>query len=289
MSDRNSRIASLRPTLSRRELLAGAGIAALSAAEPWRMRLSTSSVHFHTLPVEEACARIAALGFEAVDFWPARFKCPHLDQIADRLGASGLRELLARHKLALCGFTCYLTSPYSRYAEILGKAGGGVLIREARYGKVTDLNAQMRDLMEGLKPELEAAERFGYHIAVENHSGSILNSLDSWKAFLDLARHPRLGIALAPFHLQRERIPVEDVIALAGKRILFFYAWQNEPGKNQLPGAGPADFTPWLKALAAAGYTGYVNPFMHGEVEPDEMSPALAGARRYLLDCRGKF
>lgn len=253
------------------------------------MRLSTSSVHFRTLPVEDACARIAALGFEAVDFWPARFKCPHLDEIAARLGAAGLRDLLARYKLALCAFTCYLTSPYRHYARILGEAGGGVLIREARYGKVTDLTAQMRDLMESLKPELDAAGELGYHIAIENHSGSILNSVDSWKAFLEMGGHPRLGIALAPYHLERARIPVEEIIALAGRRILFFYAWQNQPGLNQLPGAGPADFTPWLKGLAAAGYPGYVNPFLHGEVEPDAMSLALGESRGYLLECRRRF
>ncbi len=53
---------------------------------------------------------------------------------------------------------------------------------------------------------------------------------------------------------------------------------------DQLPGTGPADFTPWLRALAKVEYRGYVNPFMHGEVEPDAMSAALAKARRYLLD-----
>ena len=31
-------------------------------------------------------ARIAALGFEAVDIWSAYDKCPHLDDAATRLG-----------------------------------------------------------------------------------------------------------------------------------------------------------------------------------------------------------
>ena len=34
-----------------------------------KLRLSTSSVHFKGLPIEQACERIAALGFEAVDIW----------------------------------------------------------------------------------------------------------------------------------------------------------------------------------------------------------------------------
>ena len=33
----------------------------------WRMRLSTSSIHFMKLPIEQACERIAKLGFKAID------------------------------------------------------------------------------------------------------------------------------------------------------------------------------------------------------------------------------
>ncbi|MEF8787664.1 MAG: hypothetical protein V5A84_01210 [Planctomycetota bacterium] len=42
---------------------------------------------------------------------------------------------------------------------------------------------------------------------------------------------------------------------------------------------------PWLEALAEIEYDGYINPFMHGEVEPDEMADHLAAARRYLVTC----
>ena len=56
------------------------------ARPAWRCRLSTSSILFKGLPLEEACARIAALGFEAVDIWSAYDNCPHLDDAATRLG-----------------------------------------------------------------------------------------------------------------------------------------------------------------------------------------------------------
>ena len=64
--------------------------------------------------------------------------------------------------------------------------------------------------------------------------------------------------------------------------MLFFYAWQNAPGVGQLPGHGPADFAPWLEALGQAGYRGYLNPFMHGHLEPAEMERALATSRNHL-------
>ena len=276
--------------VSRRNFLAAAafgGLAAQARAR-WQMPLSVSSLHFLSVGVEEACRRIAALGFEAVDFWPANFKCPHMDEIAGRLGAQRLREVLSRNRLSLSAFTCYL-NPLSRYAQILGEAGGGVLIRESKYGQFQNPAVEMQALMESLKPDLELADRHNFDIAIENHSKALLNSLDSFHAFLDLASHPRLGIAIAPYHLQVAGIPVERVIELAGSRLRFFYAWQHQTGLGQLPGHGGADFGPWLEALGKIGYRGYVNPFMHGTESMETMESALLQARKYLEGCRSRI
>jgi hypothetical protein len=94
-----------------------------------------------------------------------------------------------------------------------------------------------------------------------------------------------VGVALAPYHVQAQGERVEEAIAAAGPQLLFFYAWQHAAGQGQLPGVGPADFTPWIAALAKARYRWYVNPFMHGEPAPDVMSPALAKSRDYLGEC----
>jgi sugar phosphate isomerase/epimerase len=71
---------------------------------------------------------------------------------------------------------------------------------------------------------------------------------------------------------------------VAGTQLFFFYAWQHEPDTKQLPGHGSTDFAPWLAALAAIRYRGYVNPFMHGHPEPAVMSAALAKSKEYLLE-----
>jgi sugar phosphate isomerase/epimerase len=115
-----------------------------------------------------------------------------------------------------------------------------------------------------------------------------LDSIDSFKAFVDINKNPRLGIALAPYHIQALKRPVEEAIAAAGKQLLFFYAWQLAPGTGQLPGVGPTDFTPWIAALAKTGYRWYVSPFMHGEPEPETMTKLLAKSRDYLKDCCAK-
>jgi acetyl esterase/lipase len=284
--------------MDRREFLSrvvtGAAAAAIpwsgearAAEEAWPLRLSTSTVQFGSLPVEAACERIAKLGFEAVDFWHAGFGCPHLDEIEKRLGPAGLKDLLMKLGLRLCAVTCYNVG-YPRYAELLGKAGGGVAVRESRYGKVSDLKAEMQAFLESLKPDVDLAEKHDSWIAIENHGDALLSTLDSFKAFADLNTSPRLGIALAPYHLQAAKIPVEDVIAIAGKSLFFFYAWQHGEGLNQLPGVGPTDCTPWLSALAKADYRRYVNPFMHGHPEPDAMASALARSVGSLKECHAR-
>lgn len=290
--------------LKRRDFLkvvsvgAGAGITALSCTalggisadeEKWRMRLSTSSIHFMQLPIEQACERIAKLGFEAIDIWSAHEGCPHLDDVAERLGPDGLKKLLAQYKLKLFAFSVY-QGGYARYAELLGKAGGGVAVQgSAPACKPEQLTVRMRKFIDELKPLVELAEQHNSYLAIENHGGSLLCSLDSLKAFVNINTSPRLGIALAPYHIQTLKASVPDAIRICGKQLFFFYAWQHYSGPEQLPGIGPTDMTLWIQALANIRYRGYVNPFMHGHPEPDVMAENLAKSRDYLKDCFRKI
>ena len=251
----------------------------------WRMRLSTSSIHFMDLPIEEACRRISELGFEAIDIWSAHEGCPHLDDVAKRLGAGGLKELLAKHRLKLFAFSVY-RGGYARYAELLGNAGGGVAIQGSAAPCAPDeLSSRMRRFIGGLAPLIELAEQHQSYLAIENHGNALLNSLDSLKAFVDINTSPRLGIALAPYHLQALKASVPEAIRICGEQLLFFYAWQRQKETKQLPGVGPTDMTPWIRALAEVRYRGYVNPFMHGHPSTDVMTTHLAIARDYLKDC----
>ncbi len=277
--------------LTRREFVAGTGgwLGATSfargAQDRWTMRLSTSTIMFTALPVEQACERIASLGFEAVDIWSAHAGCPHLDDVLQRLGGEKLKDLLGKLKLRLFAFSVY-RGGYRKYAELLGQADGGVAVRgSAGKCQPEELTARMKAFFEGLKPDAELLEKHHSTLAIENHGNALLDSVDSFKAFVDLNPFPRVGIALAPYHLQSLKDSVEEAIAVAGKQLLFFYAWQKASGTGQLPGHGPTDFTPWIAALAKAGYAGCVNPFMHHEPEPEAMAAALEKSRDYLKEC----
>jgi len=255
-------------------------------SDPWQMRLSTSSIHYLHLPIEQACQSIADLGFSAIDIWSAHAGCPHLDDVANRLGTDGLKQLLKKTGLRLCSFSVY-RGGYARYAKLLGDVGGGVAVRGSSGPcKPSQTVARMREFLESLKPEIELAEKNDSYLAIENHGNALLDSLDSFKAFVDLNKSARLGIALAPYHLQALDASIEEAISICGRQLFYFYAWQRADGVKQLPGHGPTDFGPWIAKLAETRYGGYVNPFMHGDIDTNAMSKALAKSRAYLMQCR---
>ncbi len=257
----------------------------------WTMKLSASSIAFASLSIEQACERIARLGFEGIDIWSAHAGCPHLDDVQKRLGGSGLKELLGRNKLRLNAFSVY-AGGYPRYAELLGASGGGVAVMgSAGPCEPKELTRRVQAFLESLKPQLELAEKHDSSLAIENHGQSLLDSIDSIRAFVELNRSPRLGLALAPFHIQARGESVPEAILAAGSSLLFFYAWQYDPrmSTDQLPGHGPADFTPWLASLERVSFRGYVNPFLHSEPPPDATFAALAKSRDYLNACHRKL
>jgi len=286
--------------LNRRTVLKWAGFAAASGAagslfaaeqpqveppkEPWKMRLSASSICFMELPIEQAIAKIAGLGFEGIDIWSAHEGCPHLDDIAKRLGPSGLKDLLARHKLKLFSFSVY-AGGFAQYAELLGGIGGGVAVQGSPGPcKPEELTARMKQYMEELKPLSDLAGKHNSFVAIENHGDALLNTLDSLKAFVDLNSSPRVGVALAPYHLQGLKVSVPEAIRVCGKQLRFFYAWQRQDGDKQLPGVGPTDMTDWIAALKEIRYAGFVNPFTHSHPGTDIMTANLKIAREYILD-----
>jgi len=218
--------------------------------------------------------------------------CRHLAE-AQELGAAGFKKLLGGHKLEIGCYTTYRTKGHDEgfpgFAEFIGACGGGVVVRESKYGKVAggELEGALRDFFEELKPEIELARKHGVRLAVENHSGAILDTLESIRQFTKLNSAPEVvGIALAPYHLQARKVPVVEAIRACGKQLLFFYAWQLKKGSDQLPGHGPADFKPWMQALAELKYAHWITPFMHGELPTEEMTAAVAKARRYLEPMR---
>lgn len=254
----------------------------------WQPRLALSSVMFSELSLEMVCRKAVELGFKGIDLWSPFGKCRHLAE-AQELGAEGFRKLLDQHKLEVGAYTTYRTKGHDEgfpgFAKFIGACGGGVVVRESKYGKFAkeELEGVMRTFFEELKPDIDLARKHGVRLAIENHSGAMLDTLESIRLFTKLNPAPEVvGIALAIYHLQARKVPVDEAIRACGKQLLFLYAWQAGRGVAQLPGHGPADFKPWLQVLAQQKYAHWITPFMHGELPVAEMTTAVDKARKNL-------
>jgi sugar phosphate isomerase/epimerase len=190
--------------------------------------------------------------------------------------------LLEKYHLKLCGFTVY-TAGYAKYAELLGQCGGGVSIQGSRSPSADSLSADMKKFMEELKPAVELCEKHHFYLLIENHSGkTLLNTLDSLKAFVDANTSERIGIALAPYHILVNKESVAEAIRICGKQLRFIYIWSNEPDEKQMPGVGTVDMKDWIAALNEIGYSHAFTPFMHHEPAPDRMDELHRQSLKYL-------
>lgn len=127
--------------------------------------------------------------------------------------------------------------------------------------------------LEKLRPSLAAAEATGGVIAIENHSKSLLRSPEGIRRFAEMAESDHVGVALAPHHLPQDAELIAGLARDLGPRLKFVYAQQHGKGSKeklskadellQLPGRGPLDFGPLLRALDAMNFTGPVEIFMH--------------------------
>jgi len=278
---------------TRRNFLKTASVIATALAVPpmvlgnekTRYRYTCSSVNYASLSLEEACRRISELGYEAIDIWdsiPTWLNCPHLKHAAEDLKADGLKQLLEQYRLKLCGFTVY-TAGYAKYADLLGQCGGGVSIQGSRAPSGDSLSNDMKKFMDELKPAIELCEKHNFYLLIENHSGkSLLNKLDSLKAFVDTNTSDRIGIALAPYHVLINKESVAEAIHICGKQLRFIYIWSNEPDEKQMPGVGTVDMKPWIAALNEINYSHAFTPFMHHEPKPDRMDELHRLSLKYL-------
>ena len=81
--------------------------------------------------------------------------------------------------------------------------------------KQEELTTKMKQFLEELKPLEELAEKYDSYLAIENHGNALVNTLDSLKAFTDLNKSKRIGIALAPYHIQSLKASVPEAQPMA--------------------------------------------------------------------------
>lgn len=269
---------------------------------PFRLHYILASPMYGTAPLAEVLPEVKKTGAEYLDIWP-RPHANHREQ-AEELGHQRFLELLREHDVRLGMITRYDLGPYGLQEEmrVLKKLGGRVIVTGARNADGKTLRDRVKAFVERLRPHVAVAEELGVAIGIENHSHSLINEPDSIRYFAEFAGSRHLGIALAPYHLPQEETVIATAITDLGDHLVHFQGWQHglgcmtklpkEQELLQMPGRGPLDFTPVLKALKAINYRGFTEIFMHPVPRGIPILDTMAAvteeinrARKYLEDC----
>jgi sugar phosphate isomerase/epimerase len=283
-------------------------VALPSSAQIFRLRYIVGSSLYGKMPLSGILPEVRNAGARHIDIWPEH----HANQ-REQIQAMGLERfaaMLKQHRVELGIITRYDLGPFGLQDEmrIVKKLGGSMVICGSggpKKLKGQAVKAAVREFVEKMKPHVEAAERAGVVIGIENHANSLIDSPDSIKWFGEFSPSRSFGIALAPYHLPQEPALIAQLIADLDLRLVHFYAWQYGRGCQkklpkpqelmQLPGRGDLDFVPIVAALRKINYGGWTEVFMHPvprgiPILPtkEEVTAHINQARDYLDECLSK-
>ena len=280
----------------------------LGLAEPtpgFRLNYILASPMYGTTALAEVLPEVKKTGATHIDIWP-RQHANHREQVAE-LGLDRFAQMLREHGVGLGMITRYDLGPYGLQDEmrVLKQLGGRVIVTGARNADGKTLRDRVQAFVASLGPHVALAEELGVAIGIENHANSLINEPDSICYFAEFAPSKHLGIALAPYHLPQDEKVIAGIIADLGEHLVHFQAWQHGMGCMtklpkeqellQMPGRGPLDFTPLLRALQQINYQGFTEIFMHPVprgipiLEPTAAVTAeINRARAYLEECLAK-
>jgi sugar phosphate isomerase/epimerase len=277
-------------------------LAVAATQEPFRLRYALASCMYGKLPLAQIVPEVPKTGAAWLDLWAL----PHGDQREqmDVLGREKFQALLAVHNVRLGMTTRYDLGPFRLQDELrlLSKLGGRLIVTGSggpSEPSGAEAKRAVARFVEQMKPHVAVAEECGVTIAIENHAQSLLHTPDSFRYLAELSPSPRLGIAMAPYHLPQDERLLASLISDLGPRLVHFYAWQHGRGcmtkmpkaeeLQQMPGRGKLDFRPLLAALRKIDYQGWTEIFMHPTPRgipildtAAEVTAEINRARKYL-------
>ena len=244
--------------------------------ENFGFRYILASCMYGTAPIAEILPEVSASGSEHIDIWP-RNHGNQREQV-EEMGHDAFAALLEQHGVRLGVSTRFGLGPFGLEAEMaFARKFGARLLISGSGGPPgltgAELRRAVRHFVDQMQPHMARAEELDIVIGIENHGNSLIESPDSMKWLVEFARSPRLGIALAPYHLPDDASLLARLIQELGEGLVHFYAWQHGMGCSekrpkeqellQMPGRGSLDFAPVVAALKETGYRGFTEVFMH--------------------------
>ena len=281
-------------------------------------RYTAEILPYHDYPLEDAVRELSGLGFTEVNLWTSASPLAHHVNPGDDTGK--ILATLDKYGMKPCGLTMYGKTQDEMLERMQFAHDLGI------DTVIFDCEANYSDFVSTFLPPLvEAGERLGVRIAVENHltvpfsadfeSGG--NEDKRWDEGVDtLAQikrlvkdidHPNLGVCLAPPHLWVMGEVISEAITFLAerKRLFYYYIWDVDrayrhgidglnfgPGEKQLPRwDGTIDHSVPLGTLKRVGYTGAASLKCHGTHgwSIDKVTAELKSSDEYVKDCLSRI
>jgi len=239
-------------------------------------------VEWDTRELSSRLERLKALGYDGVEFWEKDIKELGVSRLAQTLAEVGIRcaQICPYfdfvHSQKAWDNTMRIAEEYITAAIQLGKP----LVRVFTGGNVGPTNAtpaQWDAAISGLQRICDMAVPEGIRLALECHSGSLMEDSPSTLRLLQGVCRPNLGVNLQ-LPLKGGQEPVDISIEQLGP-----YTWHTHAhnytalvgGEFRLLGQGVLDYHSILSRLLGCGFRGYVSiehPSHEGTRDPWEIA-----------------
>ncbi|MFQ6039717.1 MAG: sugar phosphate isomerase/epimerase family protein [Candidatus Poribacteria bacterium] len=241
------------------------------------MKLGYSTWGMPKVPVDEALAHIAQLGFDGVELTVIPGYTTELSKL-DASERKRIRQLLEKHDLILSAIAAHsslLSHDPAAHAENMARLTGAVdLAVELTQGDITpavnttpggnpEAWKTVRDLLvERTQKLVEYAQARNVTIAMEPHVGAAIDTPEKMLQLLELVDSPFLKVNFDISHFDIVGLSIEESVAALAAHTTHTHV-KDQRGRVPnyeflIPGEGDFDYVRYLKAMQAHGYDGFI-------------------------------
>lgn len=242
------------------------------------MKLGYSTWGMPKVPVDEALAHLAGLGFDGVELTVIPGYTTELTKL-DAVERSRIRQLLQKHHLmlpAIAAHSSLLSNDKETHTANMARLKGAVdlavewaqgdiipAIDTTPGGRPEEWEAVLDLLVERTRELVEYAQARNVTIAMEPHVGAVIDTPEKVLQLLELVDSPYLKVNFDISHFNIQGLAIEETVAALAPHTVHTHV-KDERGlvpdfEFLIPGEGNFDYVTYLKAMQAHGYDGFIS------------------------------
>lgn len=268
-------------------LLAGGTLPPEPKPRPKRFSLGFSLYGMNSLPLADAIAACAKIGYRDIEpalmpgysADPQQLTKPRRAELRKQIDGLGLRVAAVMENLPALAppeMRQQYLDRIARAAELahdLGAAGSGAtspIMETVLGGKPEEWSMVRGRILDTLKQWATVGEKHDLTIAVKAHVANALHKSDDLKALIREVGSPRLKAAYDFSHFERQGLELKPSFEAVADETVFIHVKDGRgvPPKFQflLPGEGTTNYVDYFRLLDKLGYRGSVTVEVSGQI-----------------------